>query len=267
MIKNENLMDAIGMIDEEVVLDAKAYKRTKSHFSRPVLIAACLGLMLVGTAFAAEMIWGVFAKGTRDDLNTDHLKLFELTMEGTTCFELDEILSNIEVLAEERDSGTDRPTSGRVNVAAFESWEVAAEYIGVSLANNTVLQQYPQSESLVGPTTDNDGKPLFLYVSNSYLVDNMTVSVGAYLRTNHAGDESLYTPGISYDFSTMTVEDSVYQMSDGSSAVIFKSFDDSYASYNGVFVQEGILYWVSLYSSDGQNNAMEELLLRIMAAY
>lgn len=267
MIKNENIMDAIGMVAEEVVLDAKVYKRTKIHFPRAALVAACLGVMLIGTAFAAEMIWGVFAKGTRDDPNTDHLELFEFTMEGTSCFELDEILADIEMLAEERESGPDRPTSGRVNVAAFESWEMAAEYIGVPLANNTILQQCPQTESLVGPTTDNDGRPLFLYVSNSYLVDNMTVSVGAYLRTSHAGDESLYTPGISYDFSTRTVEDSVYQMSDGSSAVIFKSFDDSYASYNGVFVQEGVLYWVSLYSNNGQNDSMEELLLSIMAAY
>ena len=267
MIKNENLMDAIGMVDEEVVLDAKAYKRTKIHFPRAALIAACFGVMLIGTAFAAEMIWGVFTKGTRDHPNYDHLELFEFATEGTTCFELDEILADIEVLAEERESGPNRPTSGRLNVAAFENWEMAAEYIGVPLATNNILQQYPQTESLVGPTTDNDGNPLFLYVSNSYLVDNMTVSVGAYLRTNHAGDESLYTRGISYNFSTMTVEDSAYQMSDGSSAVIFKSFGDSYASYNGVFVQEGILYWVSLFSKDGENNSMEDLLLSIMAAY
>lgn len=267
MIKNENLMDAIGMVDEEIVLDAKAYKRTKIHFPQAALIAACLGVILVGTAFAAEMLLGVFSKGTRDDPNTDHLELFEFTMEGTTCFELDEILADIEVLAEERDRSPDRPTSGRANVAAFENWEMAAEYIGVPLANNIILQQYPQTESLVGPTIDNDGNPLFLCVSNSYLVDNMTVSVEAYLRTNHAGGESLYTPGISYNFSTMTVEYNAYQMADGSSAVIFKSFGDSYASYNGVFVQEGILYWVSLFSSNGENNSMEELLLSIMAAY
>lgn len=267
MIKNENLLDAIGMIDEEVVLDAKVYKRSKRLFPRSALIAACLGVMLIGTAFAAEMIWGVFTKGTRDDPSTNHLELFEFTMEGTTCFELDEILANIEALAEKRDSSPDKPTSGRVNAASFESWQAAAEYIGIQLANNVILEQYPQTECLVGPTEDEEGKPLFLYVSNSYLVDNTTVSVGAYLRTSHAGDESLYTPGISYDFSTMTVENSAYQMSDGSSGVIFKSFDNSYASYNGVFVQEGILYWVTLYSNDGQDNSMEQLLLSIMAAY
>lgn len=266
MIQNENLLDAIGMIDEEAILDAKVYPRSKRLIHRAALPAACLSMLAIGTAFAAAMIWGVFPKGTRDDPNNDRLELFELAMEGTICFELDEILSDIAVLAEERDNSPNRPISGRVNVAAFESWEAAAEYIGVPLANNSVLEQYPHTESLVGPTVDEDGNPIFLYVSTDYLVDNITVFVNAYLRTNHAGDESLYTPGISYDSSKEIVQRE-YWMADGSNGVLFKCFDDSDASYHGAFIQGGVFYWVSLDSDNGQDDVLEELLENVMAAY
>ena len=267
MIQNENLLDAIGMIDEEAISDAKVYPRSKRLIHRAALLAACLSMLAIGTAFAAAMIWGVFPKGTRDDPNNDRLELFELAMEGTICFELDEILSDIAVLAEERDNSPNRPISGRVNVAAFESWEAAAEYIGVPLANNSVLEQYPQNESLVGPTVDEDGNPIFLYVSTDYLVDDIMVCVNAYLRTNHAGDESLYTPGISYDFSSEKVVHQKFQMSDGSPGVIFKCFEDSAASYYGAFILDGVFYWVSLDSDNGQDDVLEELLENVMAAY
>lgn len=266
MIQNENLLDAIGMIDEEAVWDAKSYPYSKSFYPKAALLAACLGILVAGTAFAAAMIWGVFPKGTRDDPNIERLELFELVMEGTTCFELDEILSDIAVLAEERDNGPDRPSSGRVNVAAFESWDAAADYIGVPLANNPVLEQYPHTESLVGPTVDEDGNPIFLYVSTHYLVDNITVFVNAYLRTSHAGDESLYTPGISYDSSKEIVQRE-YWMADGSNGVLFKCFDDSDASYHGAFIQGGVFYWVSMYSDNGQDDTLKELLENLMAAY
>lgn len=267
MITNEIILDAIGMIDEEAVQDAKEYKRARFHLSRAALIAACLCVALVGTALAAEMIWGVFSEGTRNHPNAEHLGRFEFSMQGTTCFELDEILADIEVLAAQRDNSQEQLTDGRANVAAFESWEKAGEYIGIPLADNAVLAQYPQAESLVGPTTDEKGTPLFLYVSTDYLVDDVTVWVNAYLRTDHAGHESSYTPGISYDRSSVTVVERAYQMSDGSSGIIFNYYDESFASYNGTFVQDGILYWVSIYTDSGQDDTLEQLMENIMAAY
>lgn len=267
MINNENILDAMGMIHEEVVQDAKAYKRPKKHRSLAALIAACLCVTLFGTALAAETIWGVFSAGKREHPDNDRLELFELSMKGTTCFALDELLADIKVLAEQRDNGPDRPAVGRINAAAFENWEKAAEYIGIPLANNSFLAQYPQTETLVGPTTDDDGNPIFLYVSTSYLVDGITVCVDAYLRTDHAEEETVYTPGISYDFSSRIVEDQAYQMSDGSSGMIFKCFDDSFASYHGTFVKDGIFYWILLCSDEGQDNALEQLLNSVMAAY
>ena len=252
-----NEVHASEELRQKVMNIPEAKERTKHKYRRSLgrtaLIAACLCVTLLGTAFAAEIIWGVFAVGAREHPDADHLELFEVSMKGTTCFELDELLADIEVLAEIRDNSPDRPTEGRANVAAFESWEMAAEYIGIPLAGNTILAQYPQTESLVGPTTDDNGNPLFLCASTSYFVDDITVNVSAYLRTNHAGDESLYTPGISYDFSSKTVVDQEYQMSDGSDGLLFKCFGDSSASYHGTFIQDGIHYWVSMYSKDGQH--------------
>jgi len=266
MIRSETILDAIGMIEESVVLDARGFRPKKRRIFRSVLIAACLGAILIGTAFAAEIIWGVFPKGIRDDPEMNQKKLFEVVMKGTTVFQLDEVLADIEVLAAERDNSPEKPSAGRAHVAAFPSWQAAGEYIGISLAENAVLEQYPQTESLVGPTRDDAGNPLFLHVSNSYLVDNATVFVSAYLRTDHAGDESRYTPGISFDPAAMTVEEETYRMADGSSAVIFSHCDDAQVAYTGVFVKEGIFYWVTWYGEDHAGSGLQQLH-RIMAAY
>lgn len=256
MIDREKLADAIAMVDEEYVWDAKACKRPAVRRTRTALIAACLAAALIGTVFAAEMVWGVFTKGTS---RADRLDRLELVMEGTANFELDEVLEGLARLAEERE----KPAFGRVDAAAFDSWEIASEYIGVPLASNSLLAQYPTKEVLAGPTRDDAGNPVFLCVSGWYVVEDVTVSVDAYLRTSHAEEESLYTLGISYDPGAMTVEDSACQMPDGSPAVIVQSSD----GYYGAFVRDGVLYWVTVYGSREADDAMGALLRQIMAAY
>lgn len=48
-MKSESILDAIGMINEEVVWEAKAYKRHKlSNIRKPIVAAACLLLVLAG---------------------------------------------------------------------------------------------------------------------------------------------------------------------------------------------------------------------------
>lgn len=48
-MKNENILDAIGMINEEAVRDAKAYQRPKSrNWVKWGTVAACLCLVLAG---------------------------------------------------------------------------------------------------------------------------------------------------------------------------------------------------------------------------
>lgn len=267
MIKNEHVLDAIGMINEDIIQDAKEYKRSKIRLLRPVLIAACLCVALLGSAFAAELIWGVFPAGIRTHPHHSHLDLFELSLKGTTAFNLDNILADIEVLAEQRDNSLPQPYEGRVHVAAFESWKAAAEYIGIPLASNAILDQCTQNESLVGPTTDESGDPIWLYISTSYLIEDTEVFVNAYLRTTHAGDESLYAPGISYAPSEKTVVSQTYEMPNGNTGIIFKSINDSFASYNGAFIQDGIFYWVSTHSHKGESAALEELLHTVLAAY
>ena len=54
---NENILDAIGGINEKAVQDAKAYKRPKSkRWFRWGAIAACVCLMIPLTAFAVDII-------------------------------------------------------------------------------------------------------------------------------------------------------------------------------------------------------------------
>lgn len=47
-MKNENILDAIGMINDEAVRDAKAYKRPKSRsWLKWGAVAACLCLVVL----------------------------------------------------------------------------------------------------------------------------------------------------------------------------------------------------------------------------
>ena len=55
---NENILDAIGGINDEAVRDAKAYRDTGVHHFRRipiVLIAAIIALLLMGVAAAAAI--------------------------------------------------------------------------------------------------------------------------------------------------------------------------------------------------------------------
>lgn len=85
----------------------------------------------------------------------------------------------------------------------------------------------------------------------------------AYLRTDHAGEEKLYIPGISYDTSQRTVVDKAFEMSDGN----LQAVDDSSVSYNGAFIQDGIFYWITTHSDPDEVATPEELLYTIVAAY
>ena len=50
-MKNENILDAIGMINDEAVRDAKAYKRPKSRsWLKWGAVAACLCLVVLWLA-------------------------------------------------------------------------------------------------------------------------------------------------------------------------------------------------------------------------
>ena len=61
---NENILDAIGGINDEAVQDAKAYRDTGVHHFRRipiVLIAAIIAVLLMGVA-AAAAIYGSDSK-------------------------------------------------------------------------------------------------------------------------------------------------------------------------------------------------------------
>lgn len=255
-------------------------KVRKDRPARWVLAAACLCVALMGTVAAAEIFWGVFSLGPSAHPENEHATLHAFLMQGTACFELDELLEEIAVLAEERDAAmaearasdldkyleTRHLYSERVAVAGFYSWEELSDFIGIPLAANPVLNHYPQGEAVVGPTRDADGNPLWLSAEAQYFADDTTIFVNAYLRLTQAGDESLYTPGFSTDEST-TVDEEVYPMSDGSSGLIYNRVHESGASYIGVFIKDGICYWVTIHCQDGSNNKTESLLRDIMAAY
>ena len=259
-MKSEDILDAVGMIENDAIAAARTYKRAKAHFPRVALIAACLCVALLGTAVAAEMVWGVFSVGRRAE---GHNEIIEFKTTGMTCFELDEILDEIAVLAKE----TGTTFSGRTNVAAFDSWEDAATFIGVPLATSAALEQCPHTETLVGPTVDEDGVPITLYVNTRYQMKGTLVYVDAYLRTEYAEAESRYNLGFSYDPTTTTLVEDTLLLEDGSSAVLFTVCDENTASYHGTFLVDGVFYWIYAESSNGADPAVEQLLHDVLAEF
>ena len=84
---NENILDAIGGINEKVVQDAKAYKRPKSkRWFRWGAVAACLCLV-VGIAIPI-----LHHKGGSDYQDPLHIATFELNGKFYEAVETPEVL-------------------------------------------------------------------------------------------------------------------------------------------------------------------------------
>ena len=204
-MKNENILDAIGMINEEAVRDAKAYQRPKSHkWIKWGAMAACLCLVVLAgikmgnhdnyiplnfntitdASYSAPAITSTIetVQATEDDVNAwlgfdlrsnlpKELKDFSMKYYLVQDSELDETLG-VRVVGKVEDAETPKPqfriaiTEGKVTQDLQFDYDVTTNIDGV-----TVVAGVIPSET----RTNRDGEELYWPAEYYSLFD-----VGAY---------------------------------------------------------------------------------------
>lgn len=135
-MNSEQVMEAMNHIDPALIEAAdrngSAAKRTRSKWSRPAVIAACLCLVLAGTALAwnssaLQINWG---GSDMDEWMNDLDVVYSIDWD-LVYFPLDRISEEITGLAAEYQHST--------AAWPFNSWDELEKYLGMDLFDNPVL--------------------------------------------------------------------------------------------------------------------------------
>lgn len=147
---NEFALAALGYIDPALVEEidpTEPKKRRLSPRLRAALIAACVCLVLLGTA-AAKIVNGwirvtgiaFFPNTNVNGVKTSYAKV-EITSDGTVYIPLDQFSQEAQ--------NVPRSSTYLPQYRGFDSWDRAEEFLGIEIANNPVLDQLePISQSI-----------------------------------------------------------------------------------------------------------------------
>lgn len=135
------MMEAMSYVSPELVERAEQPPTNgPRRLPRTAVIAACLCLVLAGTALAGEVLLGVrisdFFTGFRDDQTDRSYSGF--TIEGGITYLPAEDLSD-----EARAQAMEAPQTSQL--LPFLSWDDAEDYFGLELQNNALLNQDHQA--------------------------------------------------------------------------------------------------------------------------
>ena len=139
-MNREQIMEAMNHIDPALIEAAdrngSAARRSRSRWSRPAVIAACLCLVLAGTALAAELsgvhITGFFENEpcvTSPD-GTEELVSGYSISRGIRYFSVEDLSQEIIDL----NQGFTEPAARK-----FSNWEKMEEFVGLKVMDNPVL--------------------------------------------------------------------------------------------------------------------------------
>lgn len=137
----EKIVEAMGCIAPDLIGSADVDVKPRRRWTRPALIAACLCLVLAGTALAAELA-GVhvsdFFTGMTDWEGRDHSYLgYEVQADGLRCLPADSLDPGVEeYIRETRGSGGFYMIS-----MPLYSMKRAEEFLGVDLPDNPFLER------------------------------------------------------------------------------------------------------------------------------
>lgn len=138
----EKIMEAMNDIDPALVeaadRDCSAVRSSRTRWSRPAVIAACLCLVLAGTALAAELsgvrITGFFENEPRvtGPDGMEELVSGYTIGRGIRYFSVEDFSQEIIEL----DQGFTEPAARK-----FSSWEKMEEFVGLKVMDNPVLAE------------------------------------------------------------------------------------------------------------------------------
>ena len=289
----QNLLEAMNYLDPALVEAADApAKRRLARPARVGLIAACLCVAMTGTVWALDTFFGVRLGETESSFD---YSAYDVQAE-VERFDLSQFS---EELREDLAAGGLQ--------WAHQSWQSAADYVGVPLLYSPLLDKaeagvgmnapYVVDERLTvdqEPLPEEEGdRPEQIRLAFSRVVDNVEVAVYVHLYTQYADPEALAAgvPGMAWngpnnvyrespDGSWVKVgESSVemeftsqsYEMACGETATIVTAREtNGQESYQGYFVHDGILYEVNPIALASESNVspdFRQLIERLLDSF
>lgn len=277
-------------IMEQVTLDDRArasilnrleagQPRRRVHPLRTALIAACVCLALVGTAFAGKEMIGV-------QLSNLFHSGYDLNIKGLVSWTNEQL--GQQMVARYRTP--DQAESPDVHIP-FSSWSELEEYVGLSLADNPVLEAgarwlYPTDEndlsagfSYFEGAQEPDAQPLYRYyldlrgdndqISEGYIgsfstVDGVDIRLDIRFWGEHGEPASslsaLYGGANQFDGQS-------YTMRNGTQAQLMSVNSDGYQGWNAFFVQDGNLYVLTFDQAVGQSAVDINVIHQVLDAF
>lgn len=252
------VLEVMNYIDpalvEEVELDGK--KRRMSASLRVGLIAACMCLALLGSSIAAALLNGVFMGKTVHNEELKTAGIVTITEERMDGVELH--LEGMDLIPQAQISEDFREKM-RVHLALCdeldqtlsfecENWSTAAEWTGLPLGENEVLQTLePNGCSISTGGISDDYRTISVWTNYKFEEKNAMVSVDAIFNIENT--ECIELDHYYYMWMEGSlIEQESWVLQDGSSAVIEVICDDSVSFlppryyYMGHVIQNGGLY-------------------------
>lgn len=277
---DRQLLDLLGeMSDRHVLSPDQAPKVRKRRPVRTALIAACVCAAVVGTAFAAEALWGVFSGGRITDAlcSSDG---YQLLLQGIREFPhedvgqdmKDDVNAQAAYAMEQAQAHPDGEFVYTWQSLLYDSWEALEQGVGIPLAQNSLLQQLWSSRQegatfMARPEGGENGVTTIQVTANWASGEDFAITVVAYLKTDLASDDTLTDFRTYWHGGGIDLDSRNFTMPDGGNAIIMTATEDDVAWYVGDFVLNGIFYEVTVISFSGPSQEYEALLTDVLSQF
>ncbi len=280
-MNGRDLLEGLSQVDMALVEEAE---RVQPRCRRPRLwlLAACICLVLAGTACAVGTLWGVQI----GELSTGEAES-SYSVYGTvrTVPDADFSQELHEILEEDwtdwwTKSELERMISSSLPGAPYreyETWAEGAAFLGVELANPLEeadwLEKAAYDGTLEGAQMvmkhcrasfrgNEEGKVVRASLAGGYRSGDIRVMLQAELRTEYAGEtagdgsQDIETGALWTEAVNMTTNS--VAMPDGQAALVISQprREDSYVSIDAYFIQDGLLYTLNVVGPDGGDEAV-----------
>lgn len=241
-MKTEKVLEAMDYIDPaliEEVGEEETRKRRLPVLVRVGVIAACLCLMLTGTAVAAEQIFGVSIKEFISETYGEHtIGGVDLSITGIIAWPQEQF--GRQMVQDLRDE------DGKIVLepkAEFKTWSEAKTYTNLPLADNALIDEGRRAWETYRLRIFN--KKDIVYNGQLSCVSHVddvqvildVVFYGETGRVSGAGDW-----GYRYAGEDFVIKNEDYEMPCGARALVMFTDLDGRFGCDALFVQDGILY-------------------------
>lgn len=285
-MNGRDLLAGLGQVDQTLIEEAESVRLYRRR-PRPWLLAACICLVLAGTACAVETLWGVqigeLLTGGEESSYSVYGTVRTVPDQEFSREVHDALIDNWDawLAKDEMSRGLSSTSPGWIQ-REFETWAEGTEFLGIDLADPLEEADWLERATTAGMPLDGEhgrkigaehcdvcfhgnlqGQVEKASVWAGYRSGEIRVILRAELKTEYSGDmasdgsQAIETGAVWAETVNMLSNSVV--MPDGRSAALVIAQprrEDSYVSIDAYFIQDGLLYTLDVIGPDGGDEAV-----------